>query len=340
MSRGPDFTAQWEISEDAALLLGDAYVCDMTLPWLADAENKETALPRFRASGFDFVSLSIGVDGVGLGRTLHHLADVKAQILAEPEMYVFVHSVRDIREAKKRGKLALGFHFQGTEMLERDTKLVQLFYDLGIRHMILAYNHKNRAADGCHERTDSGLSHYGVKLVQELNRVGMLLDLSHTGHVSSMEAIEVSEAPVIFSHSNPYAMRPHPRNIRDDQIRACARTGGLIGIVGFGHFMKDNDISAESFVRNIDYVAELVGPEHVGIGLDFVYYPEQFYRQVVVAPERWPQEYLQNLDGFRYFPPEELPRVTEILMRQGYSESEIRGILGENFLRVADQVWK
>jgi len=340
MSKGSDLAAQWNISEEGAVLHADACVCDMTLPWLAHAENKETTLPRFRASGFDFVSLSIGVDSVGLGATLHHLADVKAQILAEPEIYVFVHSVRDIRTAKKTGKLALGFHFQGTEMLERDTKLVQLFYDLGIRHMILAYNYKNRAGDGCHERTNSALSIYGVKLVQEMNRIGMLIDLSHTGYASSMEAVEISEAPVIFSHSNPYEVKPHPRNIRDDQIRACAKTGGVIGMTGFGHFMSDNDISAETFVRNIDYVAELVGPEHVGIGLDFVYYPEQFYREVVTNPGNWPEEYLHNLDGFRYFPPEELPRVTEILIKRGYSESDIHGILGENFLRIANKVWK
>jgi membrane dipeptidase len=83
-----------------------------------------------------------------------------------------------------------------------------------------------------------------------------------------------------------------------------------------------------------------VGPEHIGLGLDFVYYPEQFYRQVVENPGLWPDEYLKNMDGFRYFPPEELPRVTELLLKRGYSEGEIRGILGENFLRVAKQVWK
>ena len=340
MNRESDLTAQWGISKEAAMLHADACVCDLTLPWVPHAENKEVALKRFKAAGFNFLSLSVGVESLGIGGTLHHMANVKAKILAEPETYVFAYTVKDIREAKKMGKLAIGFHFQGTEMLERNSKLVRLFYDLGIRHMILAYNHKNRAADGCHERTDCGLSRYGVELVHEMNHVGMLLDLSHTGYVSTMEAMEICKAPVIFSHSNPYGVRPHARNIRDDQIRGCAKTGGIIGITGFGHFMKDNDISGESFVRNIDYVVELVGPEHVGLGLDFVYYPEQFYREVMADPAWWPEEYMQNLDGFRYFPPEELPRVTEILMKRGYSEKDIRGILGENFLRVVNQVWK
>ena len=322
------------------LLHTDACICDMTLPWVPHSENKEIALKRFRAAGFNFLSLSIGVEAVGLGGTLHHMANVKAKILSEPEDYVFVHTVTDILEAKKSGKLALGFHFQGSEMLERNSNLVELFYDLGIRHMLLAYNHKNRAADGCHERTDSGLSRYGIELIKEMNRVGMLLDLSHTGYVSTLEAMEICEGPVIFSHSNPCGVRPHARNIRDDQIKACAKTGGVVGIVGFGHFLKDNDVSAESFVRHIDYVAELVGPEHVGLGLDFVYYPEQFYREVMADPQWWPEEYLQNLDGFNYFPPEELPLVTGILLKKDYSESEIHGILGGNFLRVAGQVWK
>jgi len=336
----PDLKIQWGISEEAAALHADACVCDMTLPWVPESENKETTLPRFKSAGFDFVSLSIGVERLGAGGTLHHMANVKAKILAEPEKYVFVQKVDDICEAQKRDKLALGFHFQGTEMLERNTNLVQLFYDLGIRHILLAKDYQNRAAGGCQDRTDSGLSNYGVKLIKEMNRVGMLLDLSHTGYASSMEAMEICEAPVIFSHSNPSGVKPHRRNIRDDQIQACAKKGGIIGMVGFGHFLKENDISAESFVRNIDYVAGLVGPEHIGLGLDFVYYPEQFYRQVVENPGLWPDEYLKNMEGFRYFPPEELPRVTELLLKQGYSEGEIRGILGENFLRVAGRVWK
>jgi membrane dipeptidase len=104
--------------------------------------------------------------------------------------------------------------------------------------------------------------------------------------------------------------------------------------------LKDNDISAESFVGNTGYVAELVDPEHVGLGLDFVYYPEQFYRQVLNNPGLWREEYRQNLDGFRYFTSEELPLVTEILMNRGCFESEIRGVLGENFLCVTNRVWK
>jgi membrane dipeptidase len=329
------------VSEGVAALHADALVCDMTLPWGPGFENQDTTLPRYPASGVDFVSLTVGHDAWGLGATIHHMADVKARLRAESDKYVFVESVDDILQAKAEGKLAVGFHFQGTEALEGDKNLIEVFYDLGVRHLLLAYNQKNRACDGCHERTDCGLSRYGVTLIEEMNRAGMILDLSHTGYRSTMEAMEISEAPVIFSHSNPYGLKEHPRNIRDDQIKACAKTGGVIGINGIGFFLRDNDVSAENFVRHIEYMAELVGPHHVGIGLDFVYYGDQMYRKFLANPERYPAEgYSPDREDWRYVSPESLPQVTEVLLKRRYSEDDIRGILGQNFLRVARQVWK
>lgn len=219
-------------------------------------------------------------------------------------------------------------------MLEGDANLLQLFYDLGIRHMLLAYNQKNRAADGCHERTDSGLSRYGVRLIEEMNRVGMILDLTHVGYRSTMEAIEVSADPVIFSHSNAYAVKEYPRNLRDDQIKACAQKGGLIGINGVGHFLGDNKASTENFLKHIDYVAQLVGPQHVGIGTDYVYFLEQIHRKFLANPERYPRTIAER----EYFPPQLLPQVTEALLKRNYPEEEVRGILGGNFLRIARRV--
>ena len=333
-------TLQWNVSERASAFHADALVCDLTLPWLPGLENKETTLPRYPASGVDFVSLSIGHDEYGLATTIHHMADVKGRLGAEPDKYVLVESADDILQAKAAGKLAVGLHFQGSEMLEGDASLVQLFYQLGIRHMLLAYNQKNRAADGCHERTDCGLSRYGVRLIEEMNRVGMILDLTHVGYRSSMEAMEVSADPVIFSHSNAYAVKEHPRNLRDEQIKACARKGGLIGINGVGHFLGDNKASTENFIRHIDYMAQLVGPQHVGIGTDYVYFLEQMHRKFLANPERYPEGYPRTIGEREYFPPERLPQVTEALLKRNYPEDEIRGVLGENFLRVARRVWK
>jgi len=333
--------ARWGVSKQAARLHAEALVCDTTLPWGPGYENQDTTLPRYPDSGVDFISLTVGHDAWGLTTTIHHLAEVKARLEAERDKYVFVRSVDDILRAKAEGKLAVGLHFQGSEALEGDKNLIGLLYELGIRHLLLAYNQKNRAADGCHERTDAGLSRYGLALIKEMNRVGMILDLSHTGYQSTMEAMEFAEGPVMFSHSNPYALKQHPRNIRDDQIKACARKDGFIGINGIGFFLKDNDVSAENFANHIDYVAQLVGPEHVGLGLDFVYYEDQMFRKAQANPERYPGEgYSKDAAGWRYVPPERLPQVTEVLLKRGYPESEIRGILGGNFLRLAGQVWK
>ena len=303
-------SSRWNVSERAAALHADAVVCDMTLPWMPGYENQDTTLPRYAASGASFVSLSVGHDRFNLAATLHHIADVKATLRRQADSIVFVKTVEDILRAKNEGKLAVGFNSQGTEGLEGDKNLIEVFYDLGVRHMLFAYNQKNRAADGCHERTDCGLSRYGIKLVEEMNRVGMIVDLSHTGYKSTMDAIEVSEAPVIFSHSNAYALQAHPRNIRDDQIEGCARKGGVIGINGLGFFLGNNDISTENVLRHVDYIAQLVGPEHVGIGLDFVYFEKQMYRMFVAYPERFPEGYPSKLEDWKYFPPERLPEIT------------------------------
>ena len=331
---------QWRVSERASALHSNSIVCDLTLPWGPGYENKETVLDRYRRSGATFVSLTIGSDWVDLGATMHNIAETKARLRAESDKFVFVKTVEDIERAKAEGKLGIGFHFQGTEGLEGDKNMVHLYYELGVRHMLLAYNARNRAADGCHDRTDCGLSRYGVRLIEEMNRAGMILDLSHTGYRTTIEAMEVSQAPVMFSHSNANALKPHARNIKDDQIKACARKGGLIGINGVGHFLGDNDDSVGNIVRHIDYVAELVGPEHVGLGMDFVYYLDTLHRRFLANPDKFSEGYPKAMGDRRYAPPEQLPKVTEALLERNYSEKEIRWILGENFLRLARQVWK
>ena len=322
-------------------LLPGALVCDMCLPWGPAYQNKETTLPRFKRAGVDFISLTVGMDRLGLAAAIKNLAAEKARIEASGGELVLVRTVEDIRQAKARGKLALGFHFQGSESLEGDPNLVALFYELGVRHMLLAYNQKNRAADGCHERTDCGLSRYGVKLVEEMNRVGMILDLSHTGYRSTMDAMDACQGPCIFSHANAKAVKDHPRNIRDDQARACAAKGGVIGVNGIGFFLgEDNRASVENFARHIDHYAELIGPEHVALGLDFVYFHEQMFAMYQANPDRFPEGYSPREEDWQYFAPEQLAPLADDLLGKGYAEDDIRGILGGNFLRVAEKVWK
>ena len=173
-----------------------AVVCDLTLPWGPGYANQDTVLARFRQSGIDFVSLTIGLDRMSLEQTIRHIAAERARFAAlEPEGYVLAESVEDILKAKHAGKLAVGFHFQGSNPLAGDPKMVGLYYRLGVRHMLFAYNQRNMAADGCHEDTDCGLSRYGRALVREMNRVGMIVDCTHTGHRSTMDIVELSADP-------------------------------------------------------------------------------------------------------------------------------------------------
>jgi hypothetical protein len=169
--------------------------------------------------------------------------------------------VADVHQARQAGKLAVSLNLQGSNNLGRDLNLVQLYYDLGVRQLLLVYNHKNAVGDGCHERTDGGLSRYGIELIQAMNAVGMIVDCSHGGPRTTMEAIEVSNQPVMFTHSNPKALWRHDRNITDEQAKACAARGGLVGAVGVGIFMGDNDASTETYFRHIDYWATLVESE-------------------------------------------------------------------------------
>jgi membrane dipeptidase len=235
-------------------------------------------------------------------------------------------------------KLAVFFDLEGGNAVEKHPGLVTLFYELGVRWMLLAYNRNNALGGGCQDE-DSGLTQYGRRIIDEMQRVGMVLCCSHTGYRTALEAIEYSRSPVIFSHSNPRGMWDHQRNIPDDLIHACAGTGGVINLNGIGLFLGDNDNSTETLLKHIDYVAERVGPEHVGLGLDYVFDRDALNESVRSRPDLFPPDKGYR-SGIAMIEPERFPLIAEGLLARGYSDTECRGILGENNLRVASQVWK
>ena len=183
---------------------------------------------------------------------------------------------------------------------------------------------------------DIGLTSFGKDVIREMNRVGMVVDVSHMGYRATLEAFEVSSKPVIFSHSNPKGLREHARNISDEQIKACAQTGGVIGINGIGDFLGGT--SSELIVQNIEYVINLVGPEHVGIGLDYVIDKQEVLDYIKNNPDVFPADKIA--DFMTFVEPEQIPEFTELLHQKGYDEQVISGILGGNFLRVARETWK
>jgi membrane dipeptidase len=322
----------------AARLHSDAIVCDMILPWneYGRRDLREQTLSRFVENGVNFVSLTLATDMEPQTEVFNTIARERRYILTQPDRFRLIESVDDIMASKKNGTLAVSFNLQGTGAFSGNLDMVETFYKLGVRQALMAYNYKNLVGDGCHERTDCGLSKFGIKLVEEMNRVGMIVDCSHTGYRTSMEAMEVSSKPVIFSHSNPRSLWEHDRNIRDEQAKACAETGGMIGVVGLGIFMGKDDASTSALLRQIDYYADLVGTEHIGLGLDFVY--DVAAMQEIMTRLAPASGNYKNMNSF--FQPEQFPELTDAMIAKGYADDAVRGVLGENFLRVAAAVWR
>ena len=311
-------------------LVWDTHAC---FPLKPDADLSE--LKRYRNSGVNFVSLNIGMDMDSFENILQVVARYRNYINSHSDEYVLTHTVDDIHKAKNSGRLAIAFDLEGSEPLLGNLNLISLYYELGVRQMLLAYNKDNRASGGCMEG-DIGLTDFGKDVIREMNRIGMIVDVSHMGYRASMEAFETSSAPVIFSHSNPRELREHARNISDEQIKVCAQTGGVIGINGIGDFLGGT--SSERIVEHIEYVMDLVGPEHVGVGLDYVIDKQELIDYIEGHPDIFPPEKFS--DYLSFVEPEQFPEFTELLYQKGYSEQVIHGILGGNFLRVAQNVWK
>jgi membrane dipeptidase len=237
---------------------------------------------------------------------------------------IYGETVEDILEAKEKDKLAVILQFQNSLPIEHDVRLLEVWYKLGVRIMQLTYNPRNLVGDGCGEKTDCGLSQFGRKVVEEMNRIGMIIDLSHVGHKSANEAIDLSKDPVIFSHSNAKALANVYRNITDNQIKAIAEKDGVIG-VGTPSFIvkKDGDKKGTSiidFVNHIEYMVKLVGADYVGIGTD--------YTEGKGPP------------SFCFKSITDLVEVAAELVERGYSDQDVKKIMGENWLRVFKRVWK
>lgn len=322
--------------------LADGILCDMLFP--CPPSGVEAELLARRDTGYSYTSLTMAQDNeASPAQTYAAMAKIRYQLSQHPDDFILVDTVADIREAKRTGKIGVGFHFQGSESVGRDLANIGAYYALGVRWMLLAYNFQNNVGTGCIEaqRTDNGLSAFGRDVVAEMNRVGMIVDCSHTGYRTTMDAMALSTAPCIFSHSNPRALFDHPRNIRDDQIKACAATGGVIGVNGVGQFIGDPDgVKLDTIVRNIDYLVQLVGPQHVALGLDYM---TPLHTQVLY--DFYGTKDVGKKIGMPALPwaflhPDSIPPLFQMLLDKGYSAADLRGLMGDNFLRVADAVWK
>ena len=321
--------------ERAQALHERALVIDAMNPSAKD----EAYLQKIRGAGVDVVGHTLGPFYYNFRQVVEGIADWYVRAEQFSNQMRLILRPEDIHRAQKEGKVGVMFKTNNIH-IEEDLRLLRIMKQLGMKSLQLAYNEKNFVGDGCGERTDCGLSYFGIKIVEEMNKLNLLVDLSHVGYATSRDAIEVSKDPVVFTHSNARGLCENARNIPDDLIRACAEKGGVIGINGFPYFLrKDGNPTLSDFIGHIEYVEKLVGVDHVGIGTDMI-------EGIPMTDARWARllarpEIYGKLP-WNYWPSSvtQFPEITGGLVARGYSDQEVEKILGLNFLRVFQKVWR
>ena len=301
-------------------------------------------LDEYRAAGVNYVSINVGMDMNPVAQVLSVIAAFRARITAHPDRYLLASSVADIERAAATARLAIGFDLEGALPLLGEPAMVALYRDLGVRQIHLAYNRNNSVADGCHD-VARGLTQLGRRVVAAVNEAGLLMDCSHTGRRCSLDIMEASTTPVVFSHSNPLALVEHGRNVTDEQIRACAATGGVVCVSGVSMFVGSSQPTVEHVARHAAYVADLVGAEHAGIGLDISFSQPGIDDTPPGAFDEgywWPKSagYDRALTRSAYPPIASWRVLSTALRATGMTQGEVELVMGGNMARVARSVWR
>jgi membrane dipeptidase len=293
-------------------------------------------LPRLRAAGIDVVLVTVA-SLEDTGQAMLRTAQWRRAITGCGPGASLCTRAGQLADTTG-GPLGIVFHFQGTEPLQGSVDLLETFGALGLRVLQLTYNYRTMAGDGCCEPADSGLSEYGGRLVDAAVRHGITLDISHAGHRTSLDMIDKAGVPVVASHSNARAVCESPRNLTDDVIRAVASSGGVIGLNAFRAFVSGRpDPTIDDLVRHARYIADLTGPEHVGLGWDFAAETEEEYEFYGYDERYYPRPPWTWPDGLAWL--EDTPNIFPALRAAGFSEPEIDGIRGGNFVRAFGRTW-
>jgi membrane dipeptidase len=255
-------------------------------------------------------------------------------------------STHQILRAKEEGKVAVVLGWQNASPIENDLDRLALFHALGVRIIQITYNERNLLGNGCYERTDEGLSNFGVDAVKEMNRLGILIDLSHVGDRTTLDAIELSETPVACTHANARSFFDHVRNKTDDALKLVAERGGVIGANAFPPFLRKGFQSTlADYVDAIDDLVERVGIDHVGIGTDYTQDQPSAFIDWIFSQQgtRVRQREVDYPDPLLHpagmETPDKLSNVATELHNRGYTDADVAGILGGNWLRLFRQVW-
>jgi membrane dipeptidase len=310
------------------------------------------SLEAARASGITAVNVTVGVVGEvpdPFETTVKDLARWEREIDRHPDVFQRVRTLADLHEAKGGGRVGLIYGFQDTVMLGAELELMDAFHALGVRIVQLTYNGRNRVGDGSLEPGNAGLSRFGHQLVERMNEMGVLVDLSHCGQRTTAEGIAASRVPPAVTHSGCDAVFSHPRNKRDEELRALAEKGGVVGIYLMPYLNAAGPPSAEDVMRHLDHALDVCGEDHVGIGSDQSITPvpdgPEYRKRMKVevarrrrlgisAPREDTAPFVPELNS-----PHRMDMIADRMAARGHSDAVIEKVLGANWARLLGEVW-
>jgi membrane dipeptidase len=314
--------------------------------WMQNPDSfTATDVQRFRDSGITAFHPATGTGGPNVHEnTFWFLSGFNGLVAAHTDAFMRIDSADDFARAKRDRKIGIILGVQNSEHF-RTLDDVTHFHALGQRVSQLTYNARNMIGNGSTERRDEGISDYGAAVIQRMNQLGMAVDVSHCGDRTSLDAFELSKRPVLITHSNARALVDgHPRCKPDDVIRACGRSGGVMGITGVRMFVKGGEpTTIEDVLNHFDHVAKLIGVEHLGVGsdIDLDGYDDMPPAQLAALRASYKSSYgfrdKIDIEGLDH--PKRMFDLTEGLIRRKYSDADIAGVLGGNFVRVLGQIW-
>jgi membrane dipeptidase len=341
------------VSRSAAELYRRALVldCNSGPPW----EGGHLPLPQsdldmVRDSGVDVAKWSIGGINADFVETIKDIAYIQQMIEVHPSYFMQVRLPSDMERAKRERKMGIIFSFESVEMLEGKLERIELFRNLGVRVMQLSYNRKSPFGAGVMEPNGEGLTPLGHEAVKTMNARGVIVDLSHANSQTTADAMAASSRPVIMSHAGCAAVHPHPRNKPDDQLRALADKGGVIGIYDLPYLTASpKQPTLDDYMAHMEHALKVVGEDHVGVGSDVPINPfdtspkgmaefnkseEERQKSGLAAPEEDRPVYVAGLNL-----PRKIQIIAEELMKRGHPAGAIEKVIGGNFARVFNEVW-
>lgn len=272
------------------------------------------------------------------------LVTYRKRVAEHADKLIIALSADDFQRAKDSGRVAALMNFQNSTMLEGEIDNIDALYALGMRSFQLTYNSRNLVGDGCLERTNAGLSDFGVEVVERMNEIGVIVDLSHCGRQTTLDGIAFSRKPVAITHTMCESIRKgHPRAKTDEQMRACAEKGGVVGMAALGYFVGGDPGGAttvENYADHIEHATAVVGYDHIGISTDFSpqgispwatkesWYEPRLKSFKPSYEVRWPP-WIPELDT-----PDRYRTVVRVLQGRGWSETQLEGLLGRNWERL------